>query len=275
VESVDLGETPAEEAPRREIISEDRALKAAEAEIRRLKSELRTRETELAEEKSSVQELNASVVAIRAEVDLEKASLQEAARVEAAQQKKEGFDRGHEEGLAKGYSDGLVKSEAEVRADYENRFSQALKLLADMNKSLQDARGKLALAHAPQLIRLWEAMMHRMLQVEVEMDHDVVRRVLEGILARVSDRERIIVYLNGADVEMIDSGKDRLLDSIRGVKSFEILSDEHVDRGSCLVETNMGIYDARWRTQIEQVSSEVEAILMESMMSHGSGNGGA
>lgn len=64
------------------------------------------------------------------------------------------------------------------------------------------------------------------------------------------------------------------MDSIRGVKFFELLSDDHVDRGSCLIETNLGIYDARWKTQLEQISTEVQGLLEQGMASHG-GNGDA
>ena len=62
---------------------------------------------------------------------------------------------------------------------------------------------------------------------------------------------------------MIEGIKDNIMDSIRGVKFFELQADDHVECGSCLIETNLGIYDARWRTQLEQISGEIENLLME------------
>jgi flagellar assembly protein FliH len=112
-------------------------------------------------------------------------------------------------------------------------------------------------------------MLRKMLATMVDMDPGVVGRIVENLLKRLSDRERIMVYLNPSDVTMIEESKESLMDSIRGVKFFELLSDDHVDKGSCLIETNLGIYDARWRTQLEQVSSEVQNLLMESMASDG------
>jgi flagellar assembly protein FliH len=97
--------------------------------------------------------------------------------------------------------------------------------------------------------------------------------MVESLLKRISDRERIIVYLNPEDVAMIEESKESLMDSIRGVKFFELMSDDHVDKGSCLIETNLGIYDARWRTQLEQASAEVQNLIMESMASSESGDG--
>ncbi|MDR3354041.1 MAG: hypothetical protein LBO21_03295 [Synergistaceae bacterium] len=264
---VETTTSPVESAPKAEDRGEGQAVKAADAEIRKLKSELRAKEAELADARASEREFSAKMEAMKAEVAMEKESLREAAKIEAEGRWAVAFAKGQQEGEAKGYSEGIVKAEAEVKADYEGRFSAVLKLLAGINESLTAERERMILAHAPQMVRLWEMMLGKMLQVKVEMDPEVVGRVLKNILNRVSDRERILIYLNGADIEMIDGSKEALMDSVRGVKFFEIMSDENVDRGSCLIETNLGIYDARWRTQLEQVSSEVEGLLMESIAS--------
>lgn len=247
--------------------SEDSALVVAQAEVRKLKSELRNRESELLETRASVQNLRAQIEATRAELENEKAVFYEKAKAEAAKQREDAAKAGREEGTAKGYDEGLKKAEARLSEEYQNRFSDALTLLANIGASLSQERGELAAAHAPQLIRLWEMMLQKMLRASVELDPAVVERSISYILGRVSDRERIAVYLNPSDVEAVESVKEKMKGSIRGVKLFELLSDEHVDKGSCLVETSLGIYDARWRTQLEQISGEVGELLMEVMSS--------
>lgn len=251
---------------------EQSALVAAEAEIRKLKSELRDKETELNETKASLQGLRSQIDAIKADLERERKALREQAALEAKEQRESAAKTGYDEGHEKGHTEGLLAAEREIRAEYEGKFSDVLALLSGVNEALGDSREKLAEAHVPQLIRLWEMMLQRMLQVDVDLDPDVVQRLLQYILKRVSDREKIIVYLNPADIAMIEGIKDRLMDSIRGVKFFELLSDDHVNRGSCLIETNLGIYDGRWRTQLEQISTEVQNLLMESMAKDGTDN---
>jgi flagellar assembly protein FliH len=253
---------------------EESPLAAAEAELRTLKSELRSREAELVETRSRMSALNSGMEAMKEELEAEKKAFYENATKEAEARKEASANEGREQGYAKGYADGLVKSEEDVRSEYEGRFADALKTLSVINDSLVSSREKLALQHTPQLIRLWEAVLQRMLHARVEMDSEAVGRVLEYILRRVSDRERIIICLNPADVSAVEGSKESLMDSIRGVKFFEILSDDHVDRGSCLIETNLGIYDARWRTQLEQVSSEVQGLIMECIAKDGGDDSG-
>lgn len=251
---------------------EKSALASAQAEIQKLKFELRARESELGEARASAQNLKSQIEANRAEVEREKADFYEKARAEAARAAAEAEATGREEGLSKGHEEGLKKAEAEVSADYRNRFSEALALLGNIGASLADARDALAASHAPQLIRMWEMMLRKMLQVGVELDPAVVERQISYILSRVSDRERIVVCLNPSDVEMVENIKESMKDTIRGVKTFELHADERVDKGSCLVETALGIYDARWRTQLEQISAEVHDLLMEAMSADGAGN---
>jgi flagellar assembly protein FliH len=258
----------------RESESEEKsALIAAEAEVRKLKSELRDSESTLSAERETAKALREEMASLRAGLDKEKADLYANAEREAAEMKEAADRKGYEEGSARGYDEGLARADAEKREEYDGKFAEALSLQNGINEALQESREKLALIHAPQLIRLWEVMLERMLLAHVSLDPSVVERLLESILKRVSDRERVMVYLNPADISMIENSKEGLIDSIRGVKVFEFLSDDYIDKGSCLIETNLGIYDARWKTQLEQVAGEVQDLLLESMASNGPGGG--
>jgi len=249
------------------------ALEVAEAEVKKLRSELKFSEENLSVAREECKDLRLRMESEREALDRERNEFRANSAKEADQAREAARTEGREQGHATGYSEGLAKAEADMRREYEGKFSHALALLGEMASSLSASRENLANGHSSQLIRLWEMMLRRMLITSVDMDPRVVERVVHDILKRISDRERIIVYLNPEDVAMIEESKESLIDSIRGVKFFELLSDDHVDRGSCLIETNLGIYDARWRTQLEQVSSEVQGLLLESAAADDAANG--
>ena len=172
---------------------------------------------------------------------------------------KEGKQRGYDIG----YAEGLETAEKSVQTVYSDRFSSLVALLEGIHLNLEQSREKLFQASGLQLITLWEVMLERMLLTQVKLDPAVVDRTVRGIVQRVSDREKIMVYLHPEDLPLVTQTKDDLLDVLRGIKHFEFLGDEHVERGSCLVETGMGIYDARWRTQLEQISAQIRQLLEE------------
>lgn len=219
------------------------------------------------------QQLNASQAAeakLRAEQDaLRKGIEKERSDLHAKNQdeqrqallaaEKEGRQRGYDTG----HAEGLAAAEKSVRATYSDRFASLVTLLEGIHKNLEESREKLFQASGLQLITLWEVMLERMLLTRVKLDPAVVDRTVRGIVQRVSDREKIMVYLHPEDLPLVTQTKDDLLDVLRGIKHFEFLGDEHVERGSCLVETGMGIYDARWRTQLEQIGTQIRQLLEE------------
>jgi flagellar assembly protein FliH len=245
------------------------ALEMAEAEVKKLRSELRSREEDLSGSREECKKLRSQMESERAELDRERNDFRANAAKEAETLKEASRKEGREKGYDAGYAEGITKAEADTRLEYEGKFSHALALLDEMARSLAESRDRLASAHSSQLIRLWEMMLRKMLSTMVEMDPEVIDRILRNLLKRISDRERIVVYLNPEDISMIEESKESLMDSIRGVKFFEFMSDDHVDQGSCLIETNLGIYDARWRTQLEQISSEIQNLLLESAATDG------
>jgi flagellar assembly protein FliH len=266
-------ETPVIAVVKQEDKVEKSALAVAEAEVKKLKSELKGLEGGLSESRKDCEKLKAARDSERAELDRERNEFRANAAKEAAALKETSRAEGYKNGNTAGYADGLAKAGVDVRKEYEGKFSHVLALLGEIVKALGESRKCLAEAHASQLVRLWEMMLRKMLVTKVEMDPAVVSRVVENLLKRISDRERIIIYLNSEDITMIEEKKESLMDSIRGVKFFEFMSDDHIDKGSCLVETNLGIYDARWKTQLEQISSEVQNLLLESVITNESDGG--
>lgn len=262
--------TGGDRAPFEEESEEKTALIAAEAEIRKLKGELRESELQMQEAQDSARALTIAMDSLRSDIKKERSQMMSEMNRNAEAAKADAAMAGYKDGSERGYREGLAKADAEKSEEYAAKFSSTLGALDGIVRSMQDAREKLASDMAPMFIRLWGMMLERLLHASVSLDAGAVERTMRVILQRVSDRERIMIYLNPADVPLVEASRDDLTDQVRGVKVFEILSDEHVDRGSCLVETNLGIYDARWRTQLEQITGEVEALVTECIATDGS-----
>ena len=79
--------------------------------------------------------------------------------------------------------------------------------------------------------------------------------IISEAIARVSDREQIILKVNKEDIENVKRYKDRLSGVLDGIKSFSILEDSQVEPGGCIIETNLGFIDARIKTRIEQIEN--------------------
>ena len=171
--------------------------------------------------------------------------------------------QGLEEGRAKGYEEGRQKALEEARGLYAERFGGLVSLLEGAYKKIEEHLESLVEGNQHRLIRMWEAVLRNLLRREVQLNEATAMEVLRSVLQRLTDRDQIMVYLHPSDYDTVANRQEEFADILRGIQHVEFLRDPHVDPGSCLVESSMGIYDARWRTQLEQVGEEVNQVLLQ------------
>ena len=234
-----------------------------EAKIEQLNIQLASLELQLSNAQKEIASLKDANESLARSVEVERQELRAKAQAEAEVTRASAKEQGHQEGVTAGYVEGTQKAQEQLQVEYRERFASYVQMLEAIHTVVAEQKERLIVSQLPQLISLWEIMLSRMLLTRVSLDPQVVERTVRDIVQRISDREKILVYLHPEDLPLVTEIHDELLDSLRGIKHFEFLRDVHVDRGSCLVETGMGIYDARWRTQLEQIDLQVQQLLME------------
>ena len=259
-EPASRGELPRERAASGR--QEDLLAQLAE-ELTLLKSRLAGAEAENLELASRSSALEAELASEKIRVDEERRQLISEMEAMAAAARKKAAAGGFEEGRKAGYSQGIDDARKEASREAADAIRSAVALLGSVHSELDGRMNDLAALQAPRLIRMWEHLLSRMLLKEAALDGETAMRVLRGVLERISDKERLLVYLNPGDIDTVRNRRDEYGDLLRGVRHLEFTPDPNVDAGSCIVETNMGIYDARWRTQLEQVAGEIEQLFLE------------
>lgn len=235
------------------------------------------KEEEEATLRRTVEQLRQENAALRTELDEERKRLEAERRnmtlkmsQEAEKLREKALREGYEEGYRRGAEQGKIEAIEAVREENIKKISSLVGLFESIHEELKNSLDVLLLANEAKLVRLWEKILSRLLFQRASLDEGLVLRVLKEILARASDRERILIYLNPSDLAYAESHNDELAELLRGVKHLEFIPDDNVDKGSCVVETNLGVYDARWRTQLEQISQELDKVLLEGRAFNGS-----
>lgn len=172
--------------------------------------------------------------------------------------------RGEAEGREAGHAEGLRTAKVEVEALYLKKLGGLVAFLESIAARLEADFSELVALNQPRMLRLWFGMLERMLKREVELKPDAVLPVLADILTRLSDKNSVVIYVSPEDIGLLQNSLDREFEEVlRGVRHLELKPDTNVDRGSCIVETGLGVYDARWRTQMEQVESALEKLFQK------------
>jgi flagellar biosynthesis/type III secretory pathway protein FliH len=104
-----------------------------------------------------------------------------------------------------------------------------------------------------------EKVIHRKIGVE----DDIVREVVRTTIEQAAGAERFTVRVAPAEEETVRKAQAELLSAADGAVDFEIVADEAVGPGGCVVETERGRFDARISTQVELLDDEMRRVLGE------------
>ncbi|OGC22110.1 hypothetical protein A2291_07185 [candidate division WOR-1 bacterium RIFOXYB2_FULL_42_35] len=147
------------------------------------------------------------------------------------------------------FREAKVTGQAEGKAEVSVRLKEALDTL---NQAVKE-RKEIIKDSENEILRLALKVAEQIVKSEVSLHRDVCLNIVTEAIARVSDREQIIVRVNREDSEYLKRYKDRLAGMLDGVKSFSILEDSNIETGGCVIETNLGFVDAKISTKIKSI----------------------
>lgn len=157
-----------------------------------------------------------------------------------------------------GYSEGQKSAQEKLEKEYSEKL---LKKFGEMQIIFDEIDGKMA-AYGDNfermIVNLALSVAEKIVKREINRD-TVIGEVLHEALRRVIGANRIIVKINPADLEILNSESNQLFsdDSFSKIK-FE--PDKKIEQGGCLVETEIGSVDARISSQVNEIKRNLEAI---------------
>lgn len=210
-------------------------------------------------EESGGEEAAASAVASRAEGLLREAAaeaerLLAQARERAAavleQAREEGYRAGYKAGEERGLSEGRAKAEAEMA----EAVGEAQRLLT----AAEQARERIVAASRDDVLKLVRKVAEKITRAALRLDEGTVERTVEAALQLVTERSRVLIRVNPADLERVRAGAPGFLRYLVPSTVLDVCADSRVAAGGCLVETDGGNLDGRVETQLEEVLGQVE-----------------
>lgn len=177
--------------------------------------------------------------------------------------RREECDKGFKEGYDKGTAAAGKDIELKLKQQYSERFSGLEALILKVLEGLEEAVDRDIRESGPAMVKLWQMMLERLLRTRVDLDGDVALRVFRELMTKVSDRSRIKLFVNPSDMELFLSRSEEMAEIKRVAEFFDIVGDENIEKGSCVLETNMGVHDARWSSQLEVIEARMDRFAEE------------
>jgi flagellar biosynthesis/type III secretory pathway protein FliH len=152
-----------------------------------------------------------------------------------------------EEALERGRAEGLE----EVRKKTEEQFKGSSLMLSAFIEQMKGQESDLMRLLTPRLANLAADLAQKIIHREIEKDSSIVASQAEEAIGKILEREKLIIRVNPADVDLMKKHKTVLLGMFDGIDKIEVVGDKKIERGGCIVETNLIRVDAQPGSQLE------------------------
>ena len=90
---------------------------------------------------------------------------------------------------------------------------------------------------------------------------DYIIGIVSEAVEKVASKKDTILKVSEVDYDYILENKEKILLNVEGFGDVEIQKETSLERGSCIVESQLGIIDGGLKTRMNQIEKEVQKIL--------------
>lgn len=156
-----------------------------------------------------------------------------------------GFKDGKKIGLQGG------RGEIEESVNYLNHVAETL--LEKREAILREAEGM--------IVQLAVSVAKTILHREVQLDPKVVKAVAKESLKLIEGRKRVSIRIHPSDSNELKELEKDILSTTQAIKDLDIIEDDHVNPGGCIIETDSGIVDAQLNTQLDEIAMSLMEVV--------------
>lgn len=207
---------------------------------------------------STIQEAEQTLQAAQAEAEKIIAETKQTAAELLKQTRKEGYDAGYKEGKEQGISDGKTKIEKDLAETVRKANDKA-------QKTIQDAKEQTSeyfIRAEDEIVKVVMMAIEKILPQHFLDVPQVILPVVREAILHVRDQKEIKVHVDPDSYDLILMARSEFQSMLPGGTSIlEVISDEALKPGDCVIETPNGGVDARLSTRLDLMRDSVRSVL--------------
>ena len=157
----------------------------------------------------------------------------------------EAYEKGYDAGREVGYKEGEAEKDRLI-----NRLGSIVGRAVDVREQLIANSEK-------QMVDMVLMIARKIIKDEITERKEIVLNNIREALKRIKDRDRIDIRVNFGDLDMTAAHKDELIKMMESLRKVNVYEDSRIDRGGCIIETDIGAIDARISTQFNQIEEAI------------------
>ena len=157
-----------------------------------------------------------------------------------------------DEGLSLGYDEGMNRSIGEVEQLKQQILSQKEEMEIEYNQLIENIE--------PQLVGTILEVFSNITNV-ISMDKkDIILSLVNSVMAGDDVSNNYIIRVSSEDVKFLRDNKDKIEKMSRKDIHIEIVEDMSLKKNQCLIDTDLGIFDASLDIQLENLINDIKIL---------------
>jgi len=155
-----------------------------------------------------------------------------------------------EDALEQGYQEGIAKAVLEKQAEMDQMREENIRILEEA----QLERLKIINTSEEIIVKMALAIAKKIVDKEITEIPDITKNIVSKIMEQLGDSEAFKIFVSSRDFEFLaeESARNQLGQS--GGK-LQIKSDSRITDGGCIIDSDLGIVDARLETRITAIEN--------------------
>ncbi len=159
------------------------------------------------------------------------------------------------------YNDGITLGKEE---GYVSGKEEVQRLVDRVHKVLNaaiDKRRDIIMEAENQMVELVLLISKKVVKVISEEQKNVVLSNVIQSLRKMKSRGEVEIKVNLADVALTTDHIKDFMEMIESVSAITVLEDSTIEKGGCIIETNLGRIDARISSQLREIEDRIRDLM--------------
>lgn len=158
-----------------------------------------------------------------------------------------------EEIVRQAYEKGFAQGEAAGMAAGQQKAKEIVGQIQQILTDVSDLWQHLLANYETQMIGLVSRIAEKVIYGQVEIDHEVVKRVILNAFSVIPEPIGVTIEVNPKDYEYIETIKEDFFNHITSLKDVSVTASPSVARGGCIISTRAGEVDASLEARLDAV----------------------
>jgi type III secretion protein L len=149
----------------------------------------------------------------------------------------------------------LIKKQA-YEEGFEAGYDEWTKMVGYLEKEIDHVHTELQKTVMPVALKAAK----KIVGAELAIKEDAIIDIVMSTLKTVAQHKRIVIYVSKQDYEVLEGAKSKLKDVFEQLESLSIRERDEIEKGGCIIETEIGIINAQLQNRWKTLEAAFEAL---------------